>query len=107
MCKHIADLFKTVYGDDNVGVGKRVRPLLAGQVSYPAPMETGLDYIEKVWGPPNTFFHGIAGAPYFGIPDSINKNPSITVDEIYAGFDESIHNMSIAQVRTHKTCKLL
>jgi hypothetical protein len=25
-----------------------------------------------------------------------DKNPNLTVDEIYAGFDSSIHNMSIA-----------
>ena len=41
MCKHIADLFKTVFGDENVGHGKRVRPLLAGQVSSPTGSESG------------------------------------------------------------------
>ena len=34
MCKHIADLFKTVFGDEAVGKDKRVRPLLAGQVGF-------------------------------------------------------------------------
>lgn len=40
---------------------------------------------------------GIAGAPYFGIPGEINNDPELTVDDIYRGFDENIHNMSIAQ----------
>ena len=97
MCKHIGDLFKTVFGADNVGSGKRVRPLLAGQVSFAAPVKTGLEYIEAVFGAPNQFFHGIAGAPYFGIPTTLNANPNLTVDEIFKGFDENIHNMSIAQ----------
>lgn len=95
MCKHVADLFKTVFGDENVGRGKRVRPLLAGQVSSPFVVENGLEYIDAVFGPPRDFLHGIAGAPYFGIGPS-DTNPQLTVDEIYAGFDSSIHNMSIA-----------
>ena len=33
--KYISDLFKTVFGNDNVGPWKRVRPILAGQVFYP------------------------------------------------------------------------
>ena len=41
--KHVADLFKTVFGDDNVGPWKRVRPILSGQVSYPFVIETGLE----------------------------------------------------------------
>ena len=85
MCKHIADLFGTVFGPDSVGSGKRVRPLLAGQVSYPAVINEGLRYIETVFGPPNRFFHGIAGAPYFGIPGDINTNPALTVDDIFRG----------------------
>ena len=51
MCKHIADLFKTVFGDENVGRGKRVRPLLAGQVSSPSVIKNGLEYIDAVFGP--------------------------------------------------------
>ena len=97
MAKHIADLFKTVFGEDNVGRGKRVRPLLCGQVSWSAPIETGLTYIEAVFGPPSDFFHGICGAPYFGLPDAVNNNANVTVDELFAGFDEVIHNESLAQ----------
>ncbi len=33
--KRISDLFKTVFGEENVGPWKRVRPILAGQNSYP------------------------------------------------------------------------
>ena len=78
-----------------MGSEKRVRPLLAGQVSSPGVVRNGLEYIEAVFGPPKDYFHGIAGAPYFNI-GPINTNPALTVDEIYQGFDGSIHNMSIA-----------
>jgi hypothetical protein len=90
MCKHIADLFKTVFGNDQVGNGKRVRPILSGQVSYPAPIEEGLQYIENVFGPPADFFHAIAGAPYFGIGGGFNNNANLTIDNVFQGFDIDI-----------------
>lgn len=96
MAKHIADIFKTVFGADGVGAGKRVRPLLCGQVSYAFPIVQGLEYLEAVWGPPSSMLHGLCGAPYFGLPDRVNKNPNITVDDVFSGFDESIHNESLA-----------
>jgi len=96
MAKHVADIFKTVFGADNVGAGKRVRPLLCGQVSYAAPIEEGLRYLENVFGPPSTILHGICGAPYFGLPDRVNKDANITVDDVFSGFDETIHNESLA-----------
>lgn len=96
MAKHVADLFKVAFGDGNVGAGKRVRPLLCGQVSYAAPIEEGLRYLEQVWGPPATFLHGICGAPYFGLPDRVNKNANLTIDDVFDGFDETIYNESLA-----------
>jgi hypothetical protein len=96
MAKHIADVFKTVFGNDNVGAGKRVRPLLCGQVSWTAPLQTGLEYLEAVFGPPADFLHGICGAPYFNLGDAINRNANLTVDNVFTGFDESIFNQSLA-----------
>lgn len=34
-CKHIGDIFASVVGRENVGIGKRVRPVLAGQGDDP------------------------------------------------------------------------
>lgn len=95
-CKHIADLFKTVFGAENVGNGKRVRPILSGQVSYPAPIEEGLRYIENVFGPPGSFFHAIAGAPYFGIGGNYNNDANITIDDVFAGFDIDIADEALS-----------
>lgn len=112
MAKHIADIFKTgasilgakrwfgwknpffpiaftVFGDDNVGYGKRVRPLLSGQVSQPLVVQSGLEYLDAVWGPPNTILHGIAGAPYFNIAGGYNNNANLTIDEVFIGFNLS------------------
>lgn len=96
MAKHTADIFKTVFGEGNVGAGARVRPLLCGQVSFPAPATEGLRYLERVWGPPASILHGLCGAPYFGLPDRVNNNPNITLDDVFSGFDETIFNQSLA-----------
>ena len=45
--KHISDLFKTVFGEENVGPFKRVRPIRSGSLLDP------------------NFVHGISIAPYF------------------------------------------
>ena len=96
MATHVASIFKTVFGADAVGAGRRVRPLLCGQVANAAVITEGLTYIERVWGPPRDFLHGICGAPYFGLPARVNSNASITVDDVFDGFDESIHGLSLA-----------
>ncbi len=84
ICGYVA-----VFGDNNVGSGKRVRPILAGQVSQPFVVRNGLEYLEAVWGPPNSILHGIAGAPYFNIAGGYNNNANLTVDEVFTGFYES------------------
>jgi hypothetical protein len=96
MAKHVADIFKTVFGNESVGSGKRVRPLLCGQVSSPIVVDQGLMYLESVWGAPKTFLHGLCGAPYFGLPTRVNNNPNITLDDVFSGFDETIYNQSLA-----------
>jgi hypothetical protein len=58
-------------------------------------MLEGLTYLERVWGPPRDFLHGICGAPYFGLPKNINDNASLTVNDVFIGFDESISAMSL------------
>ena len=62
----IPRIFAGVFGAGSVGRGARVRPVLAGQVAYAAPILQGLRYLEGVWGPPSAMLHALAGAPYFG-----------------------------------------
>jgi hypothetical protein len=89
---HIADLFKTVFGEENVGQWKRVRPILAGQIANPYVIELGLDYLNAVHGPPSTFLHGIAGAPYFTLGDKATWT-NLTTDQVLDAFNMSIQSM--------------
>jgi hypothetical protein len=87
--KHIGDLFKTVFGDENVGQWKRVRPILAGFAVGPFIIETGLDYLNQIFGPPSTLIHGIAIAPYFDLgPYRMWSN--LTVDQVLDGLNSSL-----------------
>jgi hypothetical protein len=87
--KHIGDLFRTVFGDENVGQWKRVRPILAGFTVGPNVIQTGLDYLNAVFGPPSTLIHGIAIAPYFDLgPFSTWTN--LTTDQVLDGLNTSM-----------------
>jgi hypothetical protein len=99
--KRIADLFKTVFGEENVGQWKRVRPLLAGQTSYPTVIMRGLDYLDAVFGPPSTFLHGIAIAPYFNI-GPYRTWPNLTTDLVLEGLNISLQDVSPEQGWSYK-----
>jgi hypothetical protein len=94
--KHISDLFKTIFGDENVGPWKRVRPILSGQVSYPFVIENGLEYINAVFGPPSNYLHGMAGAPYFNLGE-YSTWTNLTTDQVLDAFNISIQGMSPEQ----------
>jgi hypothetical protein len=87
--KHIADLFKTVFGEENVGQWKRVRPILAGWTISPSVIQSGLDYLDANFGPPSTLIHGVAIAPYFDM-GPYNKWSNLTIDQVIEGFNISI-----------------
>ena len=87
--KRISDIFKTVFGNENVGLWKRVRPILAGHFDYPTIIEQGLDYLNNVFGPPKNFIHGIAIAAYFGLGDK-GAWTNLTVDQIIETWNTSI-----------------
>jgi hypothetical protein len=91
--KHVADLFKTVFGDENVGPWKRVRPILSGQVSFPFVIRNGIEYLNAVFGPPSNYLHGMAGAPYFNLGD-YSKWDNLTTDQVLNAFNISIQEMS-------------
>jgi hypothetical protein len=87
--KHISDLFKTIFGQTNVGPWKRIRPILSGQDVNPIVITEGLDYLNAVYGPPSTFLHGIAIAPYFDLSEYETWS-NLTTDEVLDGFNSSI-----------------
>jgi hypothetical protein len=87
--KHISDLFKTVFGEENVGPYKRVRPILTGQADTPRIAIDCLDYLNIIHGPPTNFIHGIAIAPYFSLgPYKTWSN--LTVDQVLDGLNISM-----------------
>ena len=78
----ISNIFRQVYGDANMM--KKIRPILAGQVSWSEGMKSGLKYIEEVYGNPSDFFYGISGAPYFNIA-RLDNNNNLGVDDVLNG----------------------
>ena len=94
--KHVSDLFKTIFGDDNVGPWKRVRPILAGQVVYPFVIRNGLEYLNAVYGPPSQFLHGIAGAPYFNLGE-YETWTNLTTEQVLNALNINIQDMSPEQ----------
>lgn len=87
--KHISDLFKTVFGVENVGLWKRVRPILAGQAVNSIVLIQGLDYLNAIHGPPVSFLHGIAIAPYFTLGE-YSRWSNLTVDQVLEGLNSTI-----------------
>ena len=87
--KRISDLFKTIFGPENIGLWKRVRPILAGQAVNIIVLMNSLDYLNAVHGPPSSFIHGIAIAPYFGLGE-YQRWSNLTTDQVLAGLNSSI-----------------
>lgn len=86
--KHIADLFKTVFGEENVGQWKRVRPILALSAGNSAIALNSLDYFNTIFGPPANTFHAIAIAPYFDL-GKYRMLSNVTVDQVLEGFNST------------------
>ena len=84
--KHISDIFKQVFGEENVGPWKHVRPIITGQSDDPSVAMDVLDYLNRNYGIPTDFIHGIAIAPYFSLgPYKFGTN--LTVDEVLDGLN--------------------
>jgi hypothetical protein len=90
--KYLADLFKTIFGAENVGQWKRVRPILAAQTSYATVAMLGLDYLNAVFGPPSSFLHGIAIAPYFGLGE-YGTWTNLTTDQVIDAWNATVLGM--------------
>ena len=63
--KQISDIFRSIVGDAKMM--SIYRPILAGQIVNPYVLQTGLSMIQSVFGAPNQYFYGLAGAPYFNL----------------------------------------
>jgi hypothetical protein len=87
--KRILDLFKTVFGNENVGQWKRVRPILGGQCSNSTMIIDTLDYMNAIYGPPSSYLHGFALAPYLYL-GKYKDRTNLTVDEVIDGFNTSL-----------------
>jgi hypothetical protein len=61
--KRVSNLFKIVFGEENVGQWKRVRPILGGLCIKPIVIIDSLDYLNVIYGAPSSYLHGIAIAP--------------------------------------------
>ena len=61
--KQISAIFRSVF--DNEHIGNQLRPIYAVQVGYYDVGQRGLEFINNYYGPPNQYFYGLAGAPYF------------------------------------------
>lgn len=55
----ISNIFRQVWGD--CAMNDRVRVIYAGQIANPTVMESGLDMIDAIYGPPSYFFYAAAG----------------------------------------------
>jgi hypothetical protein len=78
--KEVSDIFRSVFGD--AAMMTRVRPVLASHVARPIVLTQGLEFIERVYGPPSKFFYAAAGTTYFNI--SNDTRTTLTVDQIFA-----------------------
>jgi len=87
--KRISDLFKTVFGEENVGQWKRVRPILAGEGPNPHSIIDGLDYLNAIFAPPKTILHGVAVAPYFSL-GPYQRWSNLTTDQVLEGMNISV-----------------
>lgn len=91
----IANIFGTVYGSDNVGKDKTVRPVFCWQENGGEVYENGFVYLTRVAEYlPYEIFHSICLAPYITIGDAGN-DPNLTVDEVIAGWTSYANNISI------------
>lgn len=87
--KRISDLFKVIFGEEHVGQGKHVRPILSGSCTSPIVIVDSLDYLNAIYGPPFSYLHGIAIAPYFYL-GKYKTWSNLTIDQVFEGWNSSL-----------------
>ena len=93
----IATIFKSVFGNDNVGKDKFIRPVFCWQEGGGESQELGFLYLETQLNMyPSELLHSICLAPYITIGDAAENDPDLTVDEVIEGWQSYAANISIA-----------
>lgn len=90
---HIGEVFGTVFGSNNVGIGKRIRPLYAGDGSYSPLAADALAYMNAVWGPPNQHIAALSMAPYAGLGTATNNLQNLTVDQVLDSINATVQTL--------------
>jgi hypothetical protein len=84
----ISQIFSEVMGAS--ALNTRFRPVYATQWGYAAIGEQVLKNIARYRGAPSNFLYGIAGAPYFTLPQETYTSTTLTVDGILQGLQRSV-----------------
>jgi hypothetical protein len=84
----ISRIFSEVMGAS--AFNTRFRPVYATQWANSGIGEQVLKNMAKYRGAPNTLIHGIAGAPYYTLPQSVYTSTTLTVDQIVTGLQTSV-----------------
>jgi hypothetical protein len=84
----ISQLFSEVMGAS--ALNTRFRPVYATQWAYAAIGEQVLKNIAKYRGAPSSFLYGVAGAPYFTLPNETYTSTTLTADSILQGLQRSV-----------------
>ena len=84
----ITQIFAQVFGQS--AINTRIRPILATHFAYLAIGEQQLKYIARYHGQPSTLIYGIAGAPYYDIENSVSNSPTLTLNQIFSSFAQSL-----------------
>jgi hypothetical protein len=99
--KEISDIFRSVFGED--AMITRIRPVLASHVARPIVLTQGLDFIERVYGPPSRYFYAAAGTTYFNIDNDTRTD--LTVDQIFAELPAQLEIGRQQQVAFTAACR--
>lgn len=73
--KQFGDVFATVFGAS--AINTRIRPVLCMQVVQPVFLMETLRYIALTYGPPNKYFYGTCGAPYWGAKPKLTAGSTV------------------------------
>jgi hypothetical protein len=86
--KEISDLFRTIFGDDQMMT--RIRPVLCAQHGYTMTIRQPLEFLNAVYGPPSNYLYAISCAPYFGLTNDQSARTDLTADDIFAALPANL-----------------
>lgn len=92
----LPSLFKQVFGAGAVGKDLRVRPVYCSQIAYTFVGQMPLQYLQDVYGAPDTMLHAFCGAPYFSTGSYLNVTANVTAEQILNATALNIADMTPA-----------